>query len=211
MKIEVGKKYLTREGEIVTIQSIRDCGDWPVKGYFEGKEKRQAWTLEGYFFGPGEIEDRRDLVSKYVEPRENPQWTAEQMAAIAANEVLSDAPLAKNSRDGGGMRHNKGKTRFGLLPAAWTRALAEVMTKGAEKYAPRNWERGMDPAIMIDCMMRHVDAYRRGERYDAETGCHHLAHAAWNILALMTYDIRGMVDSDFFETDDAMTKNPKQV
>lgn len=102
-------------------------------------------------------------------------------------------------KDGGGMRFNAGKTRYGLIPESWTRALAEVLTRGAVKYAPNNWKRGMDPEFMVDSLQRHLAAYRRGEKYDPESGNHHLAHAAWNALALMTYDLEGMVDDEFFE------------
>lgn len=110
---------------------------------------------------------------------------------------------AQNSdeKDGGGMRFNAGKTRYGLIPESWTRALAEVMTRGAVKYAPNNWKRGMDPAFMLDSLQRHLAAYRRGEKYDPESGNHHLAHAAWNALALMTYDLEGMVGDEFFEPE----------
>jgi hypothetical protein len=211
MKLEVGKKYVTRGGEIATIVRHADHETaWPFEGHTEDLLD-MSWRPDGAYTYSENISDN-DLVSECAEPKDDTQWTREQVAEmLQSGAAPAEFNKIKGPRDGGGMRHNAGKTRFGLLPAAWTRSLAEVMTKGAEKYAPRNWERGMDPAIMIDCAFRHVDAYRRGERYDAETGCHHLAHAAWNILALMTYDIRGMVDSDFFETDDVMTKNPKQV
>lgn len=107
--------------------------------------------------------------------------------------------MAQVKADGGGLRYNTGKTRYSLIPSEWTRALAEVLTRGAEKYAPRNWERGMDHSIMLDCLGRHIDAFTRGERYDSETGCHHLAHAAWNVLALMTYDLRQIGKADVMQ------------
>lgn len=109
--------------------------------------------------------------------------------------------MDQNFKDGGGLRYNTGKPRYSLLPEAWTRALAEVTTRGADKYEDRNWERGMNPDFMVDSLSRHLAAYRRGERFDPESGNHHLAHAAWNALALMTYDIRGQVDDEFFVDD----------
>jgi hypothetical protein len=102
--------------------------------------------------------------------------------------------------DGGGKRYNKGKTRMELTPPEWEWALADVSTQGSKKYAERNWEEGMDWSIMIGCAKRHVNKFMAGERYDGlefdlekgTTGCHHLAMAAWNILALMSYDVRGI-------------------
>lgn len=95
-----------------------------------------------------------------------------------------------------GLRYNAGKTRYELLPPEWLRALAEVMTAGAEKYAPRNWEKGMDHSVMVGCLFRHLIAYMEDEVHDRETGCHHLAHAAWNLLALMSYDLRDVGNDD---------------
>lgn len=95
-----------------------------------------------------------------------------------------------------GLRYDAGKIRVELMPVEWLEALAEVLTKGAQKYAPRNWEKGMAWSKMIGCAFRHTFKFMRGERYDRETGCHHLAHAAWNLLALMSYDVRGIGDND---------------
>jgi len=107
--------------------------------------------------------------------------------------------------DGGGQRLNKGKLRMELTPAEWEVALADVSTKGSLKYEARNWEKGMGWASMIGCMKRHINRFLAGERYDGEefdldkgtTGCHHLAMVAWNALALMSYDLRGIGTNDF--------------
>lgn len=100
--------------------------------------------------------------------------------------------MTKIEADGGGLRHNAVKNRIELVPPEWTWAVADVTTKGSYKYDERNWERGMLWSIMIGCVGRHIAKFLIGERYDAETGCHHLAMAAWNILALMSYDLRGI-------------------
>jgi hypothetical protein len=98
--------------------------------------------------------------------------------------------------DGGGLRKNAGKNRLDLLPIEWAWALGDVMTQGSIKYAARNWERGMAWSIMVGCTMRHLFKFMAGERYDKETGCHHLGMAAWNCLALMSYDLRGIGEND---------------
>lgn len=103
--------------------------------------------------------------------------------------------------DGGGLRYNADKNRLDLLPVEWSLALGEVMTAGAKKYAARNWERGMSWSIMVGCALRHLYKFMRGERYDPETGCHHLAHCAWNVLALMSYDVRAIGQNDLVYPD----------
>lgn len=98
--------------------------------------------------------------------------------------------------DGGGLRHDQGKLRLDLIPAEWELELGNVTTKGSLKYAPRNWERGMAWMKMIGCAKRHILKFLLGEHYDPETGCHHLALAAWNLLALMSYDMRRLGTDD---------------
>jgi len=98
--------------------------------------------------------------------------------------------------DGGGLRYNAGKNQLELLPPEWIWGLGMVMSRGAIKYDVRNWERGMKWSYPVGCALRHIYKFVCGERYDAETGCHHLAMAAWNILALMTYDVRNIGSND---------------
>lgn len=110
--------------------------------------------------------------------------------------------MAEIEADGKGMRKDDGKVKLELIPAEWIWALGQVLTQGAEKYEIRNWERGMKWGKMIGCAMRHVLYFVCGQRYDQESGCHHLAHAAWNILALMTYDLRNIGENDLPGFDD---------
>ena len=98
-----------------------------------------------------------------------------------------------------GLRFDDGKNRLDLIPPEWIWALGDVLTRGAKKYAVRNWEKGMAWGKPIGCSLRHMMKFVFGERYDPETGCHHLAMAAWNMLALMTYDLREIGENDMAE------------
>lgn len=88
------------------------------------------------------------------------------------------------------LRYDAKKVRYDLIPADALHALAEVYTAGAVKYAERNWEKGMSWSRCFGSLMRHAWAFWRGETHDSETGCHHMAMAAWNCFALCSYDIR---------------------
>lgn len=94
------------------------------------------------------------------------------------------------------LRYDARKIRYDLLPPDGLEALALVYTKGAEKYADRNWEKGMSWSRMIGSLARHIKAFEKGEVYDPETGCHHMAMAAWNALGLCVYDLRGVGEND---------------
>ena len=74
------------------------------------------------------------------------------------------------------MKRDGGKARFDLIPPVSERQLAEVLTFGAEKYGPDNW-RSVRSEKYLAAAGRHLNAYRRGETYDQETGLPHLMHA----------------------------------
>jgi hypothetical protein len=88
----------------------------------------------------------------------------------------------------GGARFDKGKNRYDLLPSYPVDELVKVYTYGANKYSSENYLRGMDWRKVIGPALRHVYKWSRGEKYDDESGIHHLAHACWNLFTLMVYE-----------------------
>jgi len=94
------------------------------------------------------------------------------------------------------LRYDAGKLRYDLLPGDALAALVKVYTKGAVKYADRNWEKGMSWSRCFGSLMRHCWAFWRGEQNDPETGCHHMAMAAWNCFALVSYSLRAIGNDD---------------
>ena len=98
---------------------------------------------------------------------------------FTAEETMTFPELAIGRKD------DSAKTLAGLLkdfsPALMQ--VAEVGTFGAHKYARGNWLK-VDNGIerYEDALWRHL--LQHGT--DPESGLDHLAHAAWNILALIT-------------------------
>jgi len=91
-----------------------------------------------------------------------------------------------------GLKLDKGKVKWSLLPWPSLRVVAEVMTFGAVKYAPDNWQKVKDPEPRyFDAAMRHLTAWKTGEKLDAETGLPHLAHAACCVLFLIWFGLDG--------------------
>ncbi|MGE3807077.1 MAG: dATP/dGTP diphosphohydrolase domain-containing protein [Gemmataceae bacterium] len=78
-----------------------------------------------------------------------------------------------------------GKGRFDLLPAKAMSRLAKHFEKGALKYAPRNWERGIPVSRFLDSALRHAFSYIGGEN-----GEDHLVAAAWNLIAALETESR---------------------
>jgi hypothetical protein len=96
----------------------------------------------------------------------------------------------------GGYKADEDKLPFHLLPADAVEEVVKVLQYGAKKYAPRNWERGMDWSRPFSAMMRHMWAWWRGEENDHETGLSHLAHAGCCILFLLAYSLRKIGNDD---------------
>lgn len=86
------------------------------------------------------------------------------------------------------MKFDTSKLRYDLIPTSTTKALAQVLTYGAKKYKPNNWQNVDDPDRYVAALYRHLEAWRDGEKVDKESGLHHLAHALTNVAFLLHLD-----------------------
>jgi len=98
-----------------------------------------------------------------------------------------------------GIKHDKGKPNInkGFLeyfPRA-IEEVAKVSVFGAEKYDWGNW-RLLEDAVSRyqDANLRHLTSVAKGEEIDSESGFLHLAHAAWNALAVLELKLKENVD-----------------
>lgn len=85
-------------------------------------------------------------------------------------------------------KFDKGKTRWDLLPWREIEEIVEVLTYGAAKYGANNWKRGLDWDRLFSAAIRHLQAAKRGETADSESGKPPLAHAMCNLLFMMYFD-----------------------
>jgi hypothetical protein len=74
----------------------------------------------------------------------------------------------------------EGKGRCDLLPACALIRLSKHFENGANKYAERNWEKGMPIHCFIDSAIRHTLKY-----LDGQTDEDHLVAATWNLICAM--------------------------
>lgn len=88
---------------------------------------------------------------------------------------------------GEGLRYNQGKTRMDFLPPFATEQMAKVFTKGSEKYAPRNWEKGMPWTTVLASLKRHLLDWEKGEDVDPEDGQLLMAKVMTNAAFLTEY------------------------
>lgn len=95
-----------------------------------------------------------------------------------------------------GIKKDDGKVRMDLLPPELLFAVSDILAFGANKYADRNWEKGMKWGRVFGACMRHMWAWWGGEQNDPETGKSHLWHAATNIAFLIAYEQRKVGEDD---------------
>jgi hypothetical protein len=102
--------------------------------------------------------------------------------------VEESGPLV--GKDGSGKDDRAdGKLRWDLLPLAEIEDIVRVYTEGAKKYADNSWQDIPDGFNRyLGATMRHLVAYTKGERFDSDTGCMHLAQVVWNAIAMLYYD-----------------------
>lgn len=88
-----------------------------------------------------------------------------------------------------GIKHDKEKLRWDLVPYRSVEETVKVVTFGAKKYAPNNWQQLENAKDRyFSALMRHLMAWWNGETHDPETGIHHLAHAGCNIWFLLWFE-----------------------
>jgi len=83
-----------------------------------------------------------------------------------------------------GIKHDAGKPALDLIDPFFEMALGEVLTRGAIKYEPDNWRKGMALSKIMGGVLRHLNAIRRGEFIDPEWGFQHASHAACGVMFL---------------------------
>lgn len=126
-----------------------------------------------------EAQIRADMISFFA-----------QQATLTDEQIKNIEELIKSGskNDQGFIKHDTGKRRLSLIEPLFIQTLGDVITFGAEKYAPNNWRLCEDTSRYKDALLRHIFAYLSGEFTDPETGIEHLAHAACNLMFLQYFD-----------------------
>ncbi len=88
------------------------------------------------------------------------------------------------------------KLRMDLIPAPAMKALAEVLTFGARKYAPWNWSKGFNWSRLYGAQQRHMTEFWSGQDRDPETGLLHLAHALCCNVFLLCHQMYALGTDD---------------
>lgn len=100
-------------------------------------------------------------------------------------------------------KKDAGKLRMDLIPPSAIKALATVLTYGANKYSESTW-RNVEPYRYKAALLRHIVAWMDGERLDEESQLPHLYHALTNLAFLidMTEPTLVYTDSETADNDE---------
>jgi hypothetical protein len=101
----------------------------------------------------------------------------------------------------GGEKGSK-QAQLGAIDPLALLELAKVAGFGAEKYDEYNYLKGYNWTLSINAASRHLLQFANGEDIDpvafnekgeqTGSGLSHVAHAAWNCLALVSFHMRGL-------------------
>lgn len=107
-----------------------------------------------------------------------------------------------------GIKNDSDKRQWWYMDSFWPylEEVVDVLTYGDTKYPAEdgaNWKRLPDAEKRFkDALLRHLVAYRGGEKLDKETGKSHLAHLITNALILMYFDRKASesISDDYLDT-----------
>ena len=102
------------------------------------------------------------------------------------NDCTPDYHVCVDPSDG--RKDDSSKLRYDLIPPYALEALAHVYTLGADKYGEDNYMKGLNWRRVGGALMRHWEAWRKGERLDRKDGQLHLASVAWCAFTLMVFE-----------------------
>ena len=125
--------------------------------------------------------DKQCSVFNWYTPEVNPDSYSEE-----EKQFMQD-----DNKESLGLKYDQGKPLFSLLTRSLAVPLlrvAEVLTYGANKYKADSWQTIPNAKVRYeDALDRHLNAWKRGETHDPESGLHHLAHVATNALFLLWF------------------------
>ncbi|KKN51643.1 hypothetical protein LCGC14_0620510 [marine sediment metagenome] len=117
---------------------------------------------------------------------------------------LRDSGAREEFETGSVRDTEEGKPRFDLISPHGLKRLADLMTKGAEKYGERNWEKGQHVSRFYSSMFRHMMTWREGDPVED-----HLAAILYNAMAIIHMEEevlagklpKELLDLDIYDVD----------
>lgn len=88
------------------------------------------------------------------------------------------------------------KLDYSLLDPECIDGMVRALMYGSGKYGRHNYRKGGPYLEYLSSALRHIMAWRMGEEFDQESGCHHLGHAMCNLSFLYSWYVKGIGNDD---------------
>lgn len=117
---------------------------------------------------------------------------SEILDGLTANTELANRELddwiAEPNRDIG-VKFDEDKPDYSLIPPNALEEVVKALTYGAKKYDRDNWKK-VKYALprYFAAAQRHIWQIQKGEKFDSETGIHHMAHAICCLMFFIELD-----------------------
>ena len=105
------------------------------------------------------------------------------MSSVVDTDVKDSGKRISYGNENATREPTDGSGRFDLLCMQMLYRQALHNEKGGQKYADRNWEKGMPVSRCIDSALRHLTKYIMGWNDEP-----HLDAAIWNLAAIAYYE-----------------------
>jgi len=116
---------------------------------------------------------------------------------IGAEDLKTSEQQARDSAKRNFYEENKsfkndlGKPMMNLLPFESLEAVAMILNHGAKTYGKNTWQKVENAKERYEAaLLRHLTAYKKGEKTDKESGLSHLAHMACNALFMLWFEVQ---------------------
>lgn len=102
------------------------------------------------------------------------------------SDKMNDGGQRINYEKGAMREPSEGKGAYELMSPFALERIAKWYELGAQKYASRNWEKGIPFGRLIQSGIRHMYRWMAGDRSED-----HLAAVCWNVMAMMHFEATG--------------------
>lgn len=108
-----------------------------------------------------------------------------------------------------GVKYDSEKLRWSLIPYESIKETIKVLMYGGDKYPEDdNWKRVPHARERYyNASLRHITIWFHGEKYDPETGFHHLAHAVCCLLFILWFELTETPDVQVPEGESDISKH----
>ena len=156
----------------------QDIGSWSVSNVTNMRKMFFGCTKFNQDIRGWDISNATDMNWMFlycpIEPKHSPKHKPIDKSLI---EEIQDFPEVEIQFT----KYDQGKARFDLIDPYFHEDLAKVLTMGANKYSDNNWQKG-EIDRYIAATERHLNALKKGENEDPESGISHTAHASTNLM-----------------------------